>query len=92
MQVSADLFPLLGIGPELGRVFTHEEDRPGQDNVIVLSHDFWIRRFAGDTNIVGRTVRLDGQQVTVIGVMPESRATDFTFGVVQSSRTDSTVL
>jgi predicted permease len=72
MQASADLFPLLGIQPELGRVFTSEEDRPGQNNVIVLNHGYWLRRFAGETNILGRTLRLDGQQVTVIGVMPES--------------------
>jgi len=71
MQASADIFPLLGIQPELGRVYSADEDRPGRNDVIVLNHDFWLRRFAGETNIIGRTVRLDGQPVTVIGVMPE---------------------
>jgi putative ABC transport system permease protein len=71
MRASAELFPLLGIQPELGRVFSREEDRPGRDNVIVLNHGFWLRKFAGDTNIIGRTLRLDGEPVTVVGVMPE---------------------
>ena len=71
LQVSADLFPLLGIQPEFGRVFSDEDDHPGRDNVVILDHSFWKRRFAGDTNIIGRVIRLDGESVTVVGVMPE---------------------
>jgi putative ABC transport system permease protein len=71
MRASAELFPLLGTQPELGRVFSKEEDVPGRDNIIVLNHAFWLRRFAGETNIIGRTLRMDGEPVTVIGVMPE---------------------
>src|SRR5882724_3309119 len=71
LQASAELFPLLGIQPALGRVFTPDEDRPGRNNVVILDHGFWRRRFAGDTNIIGRTLRLDGESVTVVGVMPE---------------------
>src|SRR5574341_1195272 len=70
MIVSADFFPVLGVQPLLGRVFTVEEDQPGRNQVVVLSHDFWRNRFAGDPNIVGRTLRLDGESVTVLGVMP----------------------
>ena len=70
MVVSADFFPVLGVRPLLGRVFTAEEDQPGRNQVVVLSHDFWGNRFAGASNIVGRTLRLDGESVTVIGVMP----------------------
>ena len=70
LQVSADLFPLLGVQPALGRWFTAEEDRPGRNNVVVLDYGFWQRRFAGDTNIIGRVIRLDGESVTVVGVMP----------------------
>ena len=70
LQVTASFFPLLGIPPELGRVFTADEDRPGHNQVVVLDHGFWQRRFAGDPNIIGRTLRLDGESVTVIGVMP----------------------
>jgi predicted permease len=71
LQVSADLFPLLGIQPALGRVFTPDEDRPGKNDVVVLDYGFWQRRFAGDPNIIGRVLRLDGESVTVVGVMPE---------------------
>lgn len=72
VQASAELFPLLGIQPLLGRVFTADEDRPGGNRVVVLDHRFWQRRFAGDPNILGRTLRLDSESVTVIGVMPET--------------------
>jgi predicted permease len=72
LEASADLIPLLGIQPLFGRGFLPEEDRPGQNNVIVLNHGFWLRRFSADTNILGRTLRLDGETVTVIGVMPAS--------------------
>ncbi len=68
---SSDLFALLGIQPELGRAFTAAEDRPGRDSVVILDHGFWLRRFAGDSNIIGRVLRLDGGPVTVVGVMPE---------------------
>jgi putative ABC transport system permease protein len=70
LQVSADFFPLLRIQPMLGRMFTADEDRPGRNNVVILDHGFWLRRFAGDTNIIGRGLRLDGESVTVVGVMP----------------------
>lgn len=71
LQVTADLFPLLGIPPELGRWFTADEDQHGQNNVVVLDHGFWQQRFAGDPNIIGRVLRLDGETVTVVGVMPQ---------------------
>jgi putative ABC transport system permease protein len=70
MIVTADFFPLLGISPQLGRAFTAEEDRPGGDEVVVISHDTWQQRFAGDPTIVGRPIRIDGEPVTIIGVMP----------------------
>lgn len=72
LQVSFDFFPLLGVRPALGRWFTPEEDQPGRNNVVVIEHGFWQRRFAGDPNIIGRVIRLDGEAVTVVGVMPES--------------------
>ncbi len=70
LEVSADFFPLLGIQPELGRFFTADEDRPGHNNVVILDHGFWQRRFAGDRHIIGRTLRMDGETVEVVGVMP----------------------
>jgi putative ABC transport system permease protein len=70
MDASADLIPMMGIQPMLGRGFTVEEDLPGRNQVVVLNHGFWLRRFSADKNILGRTLRLDGETVTVIGVMP----------------------
>jgi putative ABC transport system permease protein len=70
MRVTADFFPALKVQAALGRVFAKEEDQPGGDRAVVLSDRFWLRRFAGDTNVVGRTIRIDGQSTTIIGVMP----------------------
>ncbi|HKY43592.1 MAG TPA: ABC transporter permease [Pyrinomonadaceae bacterium] len=67
--VNAEYFPLFGVKPVLGRVFTREEDKPDAPQVIVLSHALWQRRFGGDPNIVGREVNIGGK-TTVIGVMP----------------------
>ncbi len=53
-----------------GRAFTADEDRPGSDEVVILSHGLWVRRFAGDPNVLGRTVGIDGLPHTVVGVMP----------------------
>ena len=69
-EVSADLFPMLGISPELGRVFSEAEDAPGATATVVIGHAFWQQRFAADRNILGRTLKLDAKPYTVIGVMP----------------------
>jgi putative ABC transport system permease protein len=69
VRVAANLFPLLRMAPALGRGFTEDESRPGQDRVVILSHALWQRRYAGDRNIVGRTIRLDDVLHTVVGVM-----------------------
>ncbi len=74
-QVSANLFPLLGIAPLRGRTFTTDEDRPGKDQVVVLSYGAWQRRFGSDPEILGRTLVFDQQPRKVIGVMPK----DFDF-------------
>jgi putative ABC transport system permease protein len=68
-SVSADLFPLLGVQPALGRVFLPKEDEPG-NHVVILSHELWQRRFGADPNILGRTLTLNGQGFQVVGVMP----------------------
>jgi putative ABC transport system permease protein len=68
--VSADAIPLLGVAPALGRGFTAEEDLPGRPPVVLLSDGLWRRRFGADPQIVGRTLVLDDQPTTVIGVMP----------------------
>ena len=70
-RVSANLFPLLGVAPLRGRVFTTSEDQPGTDSVVVLSYGAWSRRFGSDPEILGRTLVLDRQPRKVIGVMPK---------------------
>jgi putative ABC transport system permease protein len=68
--VTANLFPLLGVAPILGRNFSDEEDRPGGARVVLISYSLWQRRFAGDPSIVGREIWLSSQRYQVIGVMP----------------------
>jgi len=67
---SWQVFPVLGIEPALGRVFGADEDVDGSDDVVVLSHGLWERRFGSDRSIVGGTVELDGRPIRVLGVMP----------------------
>jgi predicted permease len=67
---TANLFPALGVAPQLGRAFTPEEDRPGGETVVILSHAYWQRRFGGDPAIIGQLLTLDGISRQVIGVMP----------------------
>jgi len=69
-QVTANLFPLLGVSPILGRNFTAEEDRPGGPRVVLIGYGLWQRHFAGDPAIVGREIWLNNQKYTVLGVMP----------------------
>lgn len=69
-SVSASLFATLKVQPSLGRTFLEEEDQFEHDRVVVLSHALWQRRFGGDTSILNRTITLDGQTVTIVGVMP----------------------
>ncbi|MEX2179677.1 MAG: ABC transporter permease [Gemmatimonadaceae bacterium] len=75
-RVSADYFRVFGIMPLLGRGFTADDDVPGRDGVVVLSHAAWMRRHSGDPNVIGRAISVDGAPRTVIGVMPASM--DFT--------------
>ncbi|MFQ5742333.1 MAG: ABC transporter permease [Acidobacteriota bacterium] len=70
LRVSPALFPVLGSRAELGRLFSPEEESPGNEHVVVLSHGFWARRFGSDPAIVDRTIQLDGEPHTVVGVMP----------------------
>jgi putative ABC transport system permease protein len=69
--VSPSYFDVFGLRAEIGRTFAPNEDQPGHDRVVVLSHRLWTSRFGGDRAIVGSAIRLDGELYTVIGVMPD---------------------
>ena len=75
LTATHDLDDVLRIEPRLGRFFTAEEDRPDGSRVALLGSDFWERRFAGDSAVVGKTISLDGETVEIIGVLPP--AADF---------------
>lgn len=86
VQVAENFFPVLGVEPSLGRLFTPEECRKGGRAAALLSHQFWQRQFGGDPTIVGRTITINAAPaditgpVTVVGVLPAS----FDFGSVFS--------
>jgi putative ABC transport system permease protein len=69
-EVTANLFPTLGVQPALGRGFSTEEQQSGHNFVALLSHRLWQRRFGGSKSIVGAGITLDGRSYTVVGVMP----------------------
>ena len=69
-RITANYFDVLGVAPVMGREFTVDEDRPGGPNVVILSDGLWRRRFGADRAIVGRVIELDGDDYTVVGVMP----------------------
>lgn len=69
-QVTASLFPLLRVAPQLGRPLGPEEEGPGADAVVLLSDALWRRRFGADQAVVGHAVHLDGGSCVVVGVMP----------------------
>ena len=68
--VSDNYFRLLGVAPALGRDFTAEDDGGRIGYVVIISHDLWRRRFGGDPSVIGKTVRLDDDPMTIIGIMP----------------------
>ncbi|HSK63342.1 MAG TPA: ABC transporter permease, partial [Pyrinomonadaceae bacterium] len=71
MAVTANFFDALGVKPTMGRNFSAEENQPDKDNVVILTHSLWQRRFGADPNILGKTITLDSVACTIIGVMPE---------------------
>ena len=77
-RVTANLFPLLGVQPLLGRTFLREEEQLGGDRVVILSEDFWRRHLDGQEEILGQTLVLNGQGHTIVGVMPDGF--EFPFG------------
>jgi putative ABC transport system permease protein len=82
LAVTAEFLPMIGVQPSRGRFFTPSEARVGGPNVAVISEGLWARAFARDPNVVGRTIRVDDVETTIIGIAP--RAADF--GVFQILR------
>lgn len=72
LRVSSNFFEFLGLVPELGRAFTPEDDVRGKHRVAILNHALWQDQFGGSRDIIGRIVRLDGEQYEVVGVLPAS--------------------
>lgn len=69
-RVSANFFPLLGVKPEIGRFFRPDEDRHGADPVVIISYRLWKERYSGDPDVMGRALRIDDEEFTIIGVLP----------------------
>ncbi|HEX8088208.1 MAG TPA: ABC transporter permease, partial [Blastocatellia bacterium] len=82
-QVTTNFFTLLGVNPALGRAFEPEDEQPGRDAIVVISHGLWKRRFGGDPEVTGKTIKLNGSLFTIIGVMPP----DFQFFIKNGSLT-----
>ncbi|WP_321473701.1 ABC transporter permease [uncultured Paludibaculum sp.] len=70
IRVSSNLLPMLGAKAALGRLFLAAEDHTGRGGTAVLSHSTWVRRFGGDTCVIGRSLTLNGQPYEIVGVLP----------------------
>src|SRR5215475_603468 len=68
--VSVNFFKLMGVNPAFGRAFTIEEEQPGKDKVVILSHSLWQRRFGADPGILNKTITLSDEPYVVVGIMP----------------------
>ncbi|MFZ0639874.1 MAG: ABC transporter permease [Candidatus Acidiferrales bacterium] len=75
--VSVNFFPLLGMTPLYGRIFTSGEMQPGQDREVILSYELWQKQFGADPRAVGKSITLDGNPYAVIGVMPKEQHLDY---------------
>ncbi|MCP3102675.1 ABC transporter permease [Myxococcus sp. K15C18031901] len=80
LEATASFLPTLGVAPSLGRNFTEDEETPGRDRVVLLTHQTWRTHFSQDPSVLGRTLQLDGEPYTVVGVLPR--------GVVYPAGTD----
>ena len=70
-RATANYFSVIGVAPELGRAFATGDDQPGHDRVVLLDYRFWEQKFGSDPNIIGKTIRLNGEEHTIIGVLPQ---------------------
>src|SRR5579872_4450210 len=70
-NATAGVLPLLGIAPVLGRTFGADEDQPGHSHYVLLSYSLWQSQFGGDPNIVSKSIQLDGETYSIVGVLPK---------------------
>jgi predicted permease len=70
IRATGNLFDVMGTQARIGRLLHSSDERPGADHVVVLAESFWRRRFAGDESILSRTIRLNSEEYTVVGVLP----------------------
>ncbi len=70
-RITANLLPLIGVEPVLGRNFLPEEERAGKDVVVLIAHGSWERRFGADPGLLGRTLKLDGREHEIVGILPQ---------------------
>ncbi len=82
LDASIDFFKTFGVQPMLGRTYSADEEVAGRTQVAILTNEFWQRRFGGDPQVIGRTLRLNAEQVTVIGVMPPGFGYPLFFGPI----------
>jgi predicted permease len=87
LRVSADFFRVLGVAPELGRNFTYGEDRIGSPRIVILGDSLWRRRYNGDPGLIGRSISVDGELYTVVGIL----APGFQFLATGSATTTSAI-
>jgi predicted permease len=86
-RVSPNFFSVLGATPALGRLFSEQDDKPIEQNLIVLSHGLWQRQFGGDPQVIGKTITMNAHPAEIVGVLPASFAFDYaTLGIAE--RTD----
>jgi predicted permease len=89
VRTSSNMFSILGAKPQLGRLFMPEEDAGGKPTTVILSYGLWQQRFGSDPNVLGQTLRLNGENYTVVGVMPADFALGYevmpTVGSVQQA-------
>jgi putative ABC transport system permease protein len=75
ISATGNLFDVLGAHPRVGRLLQPGDERPDAEHVVVLAESFWIRRFGGDRALIGRSIRLNGEEYTVVGVLPSGFVT-----------------
>jgi putative ABC transport system permease protein len=71
-QVSGNFFRMLGVGPVIGRDFSSEDEKPGREQVVILTYALWQRHYGGDSGVLGKSILLDEKPYAIIGILPRS--------------------